>query len=75
MEEDWGLEESKMAKEEWILGASGLEGLGWGSGSMRLCQVGSGVLNNLMWKGRSVWPTFIYCHAVSLKPHGPVCLC
>lgn len=28
----------------------GSEGLGWGNGSGRLCQVGSVVLNNLTWK-------------------------
>ena len=44
-----GLGGEKMA-EDWILGTGGLEGLGRGSGSRRLCQVGSGVLNNLTWK-------------------------
>lgn len=40
----------KMAKEDWILGTGGSEGLGWGSGNRRVSQVGSGVLNSLMWK-------------------------
>lgn len=43
-----GLRGDKMGKEDWILGMGGLEGLEWGSGSRRLCQVGNRVLNNLM---------------------------
>lgn len=39
-----------MAKEDWILGTGGLDGLGWGNESRRLWQVGSRVLNNLTWK-------------------------
>lgn len=68
-----GFGDEKMAKGDLILWMGGLEGLGWGNKKKIFCQVGSRVLNNLMWKVRSIWPTLICCHVIPMKTCGQVC--